>query len=91
MIKTPLVLELTPDGKTLAVFYAHCRAQVIARMLAVMGDPELVCPGDDNPDVVAMLWPHQDPPIEEIREAAETMTTANLLSSLGYNGPEGGS
>ena len=84
MTKTPLVLELTPNGKTLAIFYAHCRAQVIARMLAVMGDPELVCPGDDNPDVVAMLWPHQDMP-DEIREVADTMSTSNLLSYLGFD------
>ena len=44
MMETPLRLDLTPNGKTLAVFYAHCRAHVIARMLAVMGDPELVTP-----------------------------------------------
>ena len=87
IIKPPLVLELTPNGKTLAIFYEHCQAIVIARLLAVLGDPELVCPGDDNPNVVAMLWPHQDMP-DEIRGAAEQMSTANLLKSLGYDGTE---
>ena len=83
-VKPPLVLELTPNGKTLVVFYEHCQAMVIARVLAIMGDPELVCPGDDNPNIVAMLWPHQDMP-DEIKIVAEQMSTANMLNSLGYD------
>jgi len=88
-MKTPLRLDLTPNGKTLAIFYAHCRAQVVARVLAVMGDPELVCPGEHDPDVLAMVWDHQDMPAD-LKEAAEEMTTANLLSYLGFDKPEGG-
>ena len=84
MIKTPLVLDLTPDGKTLAIFYGHCRALVIARLLAIMGDPELVCPGEHNPDVIWFLWPHQYMP-DVIREVAETINTSNLLSYLGFD------
>ena len=84
MTEAPLRLDLTPNGKTLAVFYAHCRAHVIARMLAVMGDSELVCPGDYDPDVLAMVWDHQDM-AAELKEAAEEMTTANLLSYLGFD------
>ena len=84
MIKTPLVLELTPNGKTMGIFYGHCHALVIARVLALMGDPELVgCLGDDN-DVIVMLWPHQDMP-EEVKIVAEQMTSANMLNSLGYD------
>lgn len=90
MTKTPLVLELTPEGKTLACFYSHCRAMVIARLLAIMGDPELVCPGDGNPDVLWFVWAHQDMP-DKIRKAAEEMSTANLLTHLGFDKPEGGS
>ena len=89
MNKTPLVLDLTPDGKTLAVFYPHCRGLIISRMLQVMGEPELVCPGEANPDVVEMLWPHQEMP-EELKRAAEEMTTQNLLTHLGYDKPDGG-
>ena len=59
-------------------------ALVIARLLAVMGEPELVgCLGDGN-DVVTMLWPHQEMP-EEVKIVAEQMTSANMLSSLGYD------
>lgn len=89
MTATLLRLNLTPNGKTLAVFYAHCRAQVIARMLAVMGDPELVCPGDHHSDAVAIVWPHQDMPAR-VNEAAEETITANLLNYLGFDKSEGG-
>jgi len=83
--KLPLTLTLTDDGKTLAVFYKNCRAIVIARLLAIMGEPEFICPGEYNPDVVWILWPHQEMN-EDLRIAAEHMTTSNLLSSLGYYG-----
>jgi len=84
-MKTPIVIELTPNGKTLACFYPHCRAVLIARMLAVMGDPELACSGEDNPDVLWLLWPHQDMPAP-LKEAAEQMSTENLLHFLGFYG-----
>ena len=87
MTATPL--RLTPNGKTLAVFYAHCRVELIPRMLAVMGDPELVCPGGHSLDAVAIAWPHQDIPAG-VREAAEETITANLLNYLGFDKPEGG-
>ena len=89
MTATPLRLNLTPNGNTLAVFYAHCRAQVIARMLAVMGDPELLCPGDHDPDAVAIVWHHQDMPAG-VNESAEETITAKLLNYLGFDKPEGG-
>ena len=89
MTATPLRPNLTPNGKTLAVFCGHRRAQVIARMLAVMGDPELVCPGDHDPDAVAMVWPYQDMPAD-VKEAAEETITANLLNYLAFDKPEGG-
>ena len=80
---SPLTLTLTEDGKTLVAFYGNCRAVAIARLLAIMGDPEFICPGEYNPDVVWILWPHQEMN-EGLRIAAESMTTDNLLSSLGY-------
>jgi hypothetical protein len=84
-MNTPIVIELTPNGKTLACFYHRCPAMLIARMLHVMGDPELVSCGEDNPDVVWLLWPHQDMPVP-LKQAAEDMSTANLLHFLGYYG-----
>ena len=89
MTATPLRLNLTPNGKTLAVFCAHCRTQVIARMLAAMGDPELVCPGDHDADAVATVWTHQDMPAG-VKETAEETLTANSLNYLGLDKPEGG-
>ena len=81
--KTPVTLTLTNDGKTLAIFYKHCQVIVMARLLSIMGDPELICPGEYDADVVWVLWPHQEMD-DRLRVAAERMTTDNLLSSLGY-------
>jgi len=79
------VIELTPNRKTLvAVYPSQTQGLLISRFLSVMGEPEAICPGDDNPEVVFMLFPHQNMPAE-LREAAETMTTQNLLDQLGYN------
>ena len=89
MTATPSRLNLTPNGKTLALFYAHCRAEVIARTLSVMGDPELVCPGDHDLDEVAVVWPHQDNPAG-VKEAADETSTVNLLNCLGFDKPERG-
>jgi hypothetical protein len=87
--KLPFVIQFVADGKTLAVFYANCRAELIARWLAIMGEPELICAGEYDPDVVDMLWDHQNMP-EEMKDAIERWTTADLLMQLGYDKPEGG-
>jgi len=86
----PPVIELTEDGKTLVALYpSPTQGLLVSRFLTIMGEPELVCPGEDNPEVIFMLFPHQDMP-EGMKEAAEIMTTTSLLDSLGYDKPEGG-
>jgi len=88
MSKAP-VIELTENGKTLVALYpSPTQGLLVSRFLTIMGDPELICTGDDNPEVIFMVFPHQDMP-EDMKEAAEIMTTTNLLDSLGYK-PEGG-
>jgi len=89
MSKAP-VIELTDDGKTLVALYPSLtQGLLVSRFLTIMGEPEMICPGEDNAETIFMLFPHQDMP-EELREAAEEMTTALLLDSLGYSRPEGG-
>ena len=83
MRKAP-VIELTDNGKTLVALYpSPTQGLLVSRFLAIMGDPKMVCVGDDNPEVIFMLFPHQDMP-EQLKEAAEIMMTTNLLDSLGY-------
>lgn len=90
MSKAP-VIELTENGKTLVTLYpSPTQGLLVSRFLSIMGDPELICTGDDNPEVIFMVFPHQDMP-EQLKEAAEIMTTSNLLDKLGYNKPERGS
>jgi hypothetical protein len=83
MSKAP-VIELTENGKTLVALYpSPTQGLLVSRFLAIMGEPEMICPGEDNPEVIFMLFPHQNMP-EGIKKAAEIMTTTNLLDSLGY-------
>jgi hypothetical protein len=89
MTKAP-VIELTENGKTLVALYpSPTQGLLVSRFLTIMGEPEMVCPGEDNPEVIFMVFPHQDMP-QQLKEAAEIMTTSNLLDELGYNKPEGG-
>lgn len=90
MGKAP-VIELTENGKTLVALYpSPTQGLLVSRFLSIMGEPEMICPGEDNPEVIFMVFPHQDMP-QQLKEAAEIMTTANLLTSLGYDKLEGGS
>ena len=85
-----LQIELTPNGKTLVCVYpSTAQGQLVARCLAVLGEPEIICPGEEDTDNILMLFPHQDMP-EELREVAECMTTEHVLSNLGYFKKEGG-
>ena len=89
MRKAP-VIELTENGKTFVALYpSPTQGLLVSRFLAIMGDPELICVGDDNTEVIFMVFPHQDMP-EGMKEAAEIMTTSHLLDELGYNKPERG-
>jgi hypothetical protein len=88
MSKAP-VIELTDNGKTLVALYpSPTQGLLVSRFLTIMGEPEMICPGEDNPEMIFMVFPHQDMP-EQLKEAAEIMTTTNLLDSLGYK-PQGG-
>jgi len=78
-------IELTPNGKTLVCVYpSNAQGMLIASCLQQLGEPEVICPGEADPNNVFMLFPHQDMS-EDLREAAERMTTAHLLDSLGFN------
>lgn len=91
VINNLINLDLTPNGKTLVTLYpSSVQGKLVARSLAIFGEPEMICSGEDNPDVIHMLFPHQDIP-EELKNVAEYMTTQNLLQYLGYDKPEGGS
>jgi len=79
-----LHIELTPNGKTLFCFYpSTIQGKLVARSLAIMGEPEMICPGEEDPDSIFMLFPHQDMP-EELKDVAERWTTQHLLKTLGY-------
>ena len=85
MIQSPLTIELTPNGKTLVIVYpSNIQGELVARCLNILGEPEMICPGEVDSDNILMLFPHQDMP-EELKEVAERMTTAHLLQNLGYS------
>jgi hypothetical protein len=78
-------LDLTPNGKTLITFYpSSAQGKLIARSLDIFGQPEWMCAGETDPDIVHILFPHQDMP-EELYEVAEEMTTKSLLHYLGFD------
>jgi hypothetical protein len=86
----PPGIELTDNGKTLVALYpSPTQGLLVSGFLSIMGEPELICTGEDAPEVIFMLFPHQDMP-EGMREAAEMMTTSHPLDSLGYDNREGG-
>ena len=84
-IKRPMTIELTPNGKTIVVVYpSNIQGKLVARSLAILGEPEIICPGEIDPDNIMMLFPHQDMP-DELFEVAEHFTTEHLLDSLGFD------
>jgi len=84
-INRPMTIELTPNGKTLVCVYpSTIQGKLVARSLAIMGEPEMICPGEEDSDNIFMLFPHQDMP-DELFQVAEYFTTEHLLDSLGFN------
>jgi len=89
MIQSPMWVDLTPNGKTLvAVYPSPVQGKLVAACLNTLGEPEMICTGETNPETVLILFPHQDMP-EELYEASEWMTTQSLLHYLGFD-TEGG-
>lgn len=85
MIESPMWVDLTPNGKTLvAVYPSPVQGKLVAGCLNTLGQPEMICTGETNPETIMMLFPHQDMP-EELYEAAEEMTTKSLLHYLGFD------
>jgi len=85
MAEMPLTIELTPNGKTLLIAHpGPVQGTLTARALQLLGPPEIIGPGEDDPENILILWPHQDMP-EELSDLAERMTSANLLFALGFD------
>jgi len=81
----PLTIELTPNGKTLAVVYpSRVQGRLVAGLLRMLGEPETIAAGELDPDNILILFPHQDMP-EDLADMAERMSSANLLHSLGFD------
>ena len=81
----PLTIELTPNGKTLVfLFPSKIQGMLVAKFLNILGEPEMICTGETNSEIIEILFPHQDMP-EELYEVAERFTTAHLLEFLGYS------
>ena len=85
MSEWPLTIELTPNGKTLLIVYPSLvQGKLVARALEMLGEPEMICPGEQDSDNIMMLFPHQDMSAE-LEELAERMSSANLLQWLGFD------
>jgi len=85
MVEWPLTLELTPTGKTLAVLYpSDVQGKIVASLLRLMGQPEIISAGELDHENIVMLFPHTDMP-EELTDLAERQMSANLLHSLGFD------
>lgn len=85
MSEWPITIELTPNGKTLLIVYPSLvQGKLVARALQMLGEPEMICPSEQDPDNIMILFPHQDMSAE-LKELAERMSSANLLQWLGFD------
>ena len=82
-------IDLTPNGKTIIVIYPGKLQEKIAEaFIDKLGEPELAGSSEEVPENLLLVFPHQNLP-EELKDMAEQMTTASLLTNLGFR-PEGG-
>ena len=75
-----LYLNLTPNGKTLAIIYA--KHEVIAEaLISQLGEPEREGYIESDPDALFLIFPHQNLG-EDLMDAAERMTSQSILDCL---------